>query len=304
MRVLCIGHASYDISMPIEEYPIENKKYRIHDKIEGGGGPACTAAYLLGKWGMETYFAGVVGNDVYGQRIKTEFEHVGVHQKFLETNYEDQTDLSFIVINEKTGSRTIFSSVSPLMQLTNHSFEIDPGAILIDGHEYEASKKALMTYKNAITVIDAGRPNEKVIELCKLVKYLVCSKEFAEEVSGIKINYDDPQTIVGLYQKMKNEFPNQIIIVTLESKGALYSLNDEIKIMPGIKVVAKDTTGAGDIFHGAFIYALANGRNLETAIKLANITAGLSATQVGSRNSIFKYEDIETYAKNINESIY
>lgn len=304
MRILCIGHASYDISMPVEEYPIENKKYRIHDKVEGGGGPACTGAYLLAKWGMETYFAGVVGNDVYGQRIKTEFEHVGVQQKFLETNYEDQTDVSFIVINETNGSRTIFSSVSPLIQLTNRSFDIDPGAILIDGHEYEASKQALMMHKSAITVIDAGRPTPEVIELSKLVKYLVCSKEFAEEVSGIKIDYNNPETIVNLYQKMNDEFKDQTIVVTLESKGALYSLNGEIKIMPGIKVVAKDTTGAGDIFHGAFTYALANGRNLETAIKLANITAGLSATQIGSRNSIYKYEDIETYAKNINESIY
>lgn len=303
MRVLCIGHASYDISMPVNEYPIENKKYRVTGKIEGGGGPACTAAFLLGKWGIETYFAGVVGNDVYGNRIKTELDAVGVNTKYLEINYEDQTDTSFILINEQTGSRTIFSNVSDKMQLTNHSYEIDPGVILVDGHEYEASKKALMLHKNAISIIDAGRPTEEVIDLSMKVKYLVCSKEFAETVSGVKIDYNDTQTIIKLYQILKEKFNNEII-VTLESHGALYSINGEIKIMPGIKVKATDTTGAGDIFHGAFTYAIAKGIKLENAIKLANITAGLSATKIGSRNSIFKYEEIEIYAKNINESIY
>ncbi len=303
MKVLCIGHASYDISMPVNEYPIENKKYRVTNKVEGGGGPACTAAYLLGKWGLETYFAGVVGNDLYGQRVKAELDMVGVHTKHLEINYEAETDTSFIIINSATGSRTIFSNVSDRMMLTSYSFEMSPEVILIDGHDYEASKRALMLYKNAISIIDAGRPDEKVIELAGLVKYLVCSKEFAETVSGVKIDYNNTQTIVELYQKLKDKFNNEII-VTLESKGALYSINGEIKIMPGIKVKAEDTTGAGDIFHGAFTYAIANNRSLESSVKLANITAGLSATKVGSRNSIFKYEEIEIYAKNINESLH
>ncbi|NLA32514.1 MAG: carbohydrate kinase family protein [Mollicutes bacterium] len=303
MKILCIGHASYDISMPISEYPTENKKYRVNGKIEGGGGPACTAAYLLGKWGMETYFAGVVGNDLYGTRIKTEYETVGVNTKYLETNYEDATDTSFIIINQQTGSRTILSNVSEKMQLTNKSIDLQVDVILIDGHEYEASKQALMLNKSAISIIDAGRPTEQVIELAGKVKYLVCSKEFAETVSGVQIDYTNTETIVKLYQTLKEKFNNEII-VTLEAHGALYSINGEIKIMPGIKVKAVDTTGAGDIFHGAFTYAIANNRSLESAIKLANITAGLSATKVGSRNSIFKYEDVEIYAKNINESIY
>lgn len=303
MKVLCIGHASYDISMPISEYPTENKKYRISSKVEGGGGPACNAAYLLGKWGAETYFAGVVGNDIYGTRIKGELDFVGVNTKNLEINYEDETDMSFILINEQTGSRTIFSNVSDKLMLTSHSFDMNPDAILIDGHDYEASKHALMFYKSAISIIDAGRPTPEVIELAGLVKYLVCSKEFAETVSGITIDYNNTQTIVDLYQKLKDKFNNEII-VTLESRGSLYSLNGEIKIMPAIKAKAVDTTGAGDIFHGAFTYGIVNGRSLEASIKLATITAGLSVTKVGSRNSIFKYEDIEIYAKNVNESIY
>ena len=66
MKVLCIGHASYDISVIVNEYPKENTKYRVDEKVECGGGPACNAAYLLGCWNVETYFQGIVGNDLYG----------------------------------------------------------------------------------------------------------------------------------------------------------------------------------------------------------------------------------------------
>lgn len=303
MKILCLGHASYDISMPVSEYPTENKKYRLTNKIEGGGGPACTAAYLIGKWGSETYFAGVVGNDLYGNRIKTELEMVGVNTKYLEFNYENLTNTSFIIINQLNGSRTILSSVTEGMNLTSNQFDFEPDVILIDGHEAKVSDFVLMRYRNAISIIDAGRPTEEVINLCYKVKYLVCSKEFAETVSGIKVDYNNQITLVNMYQKLKDMFKNEII-VTLESHGSLYSVNNEIKIMPAIKVKAEDTTGAGDIFHGAFTYAIANGRKLETAIKLATIAAGLSVTKIGSRNSIFKLEEIEVYAKNIGESIY
>ena len=70
MKIVCIGHAAYDIVIPMEGYPIENTKNRLNIKIEGGGGPAATAAYLLGKWGCDVSFLGVVGSDQYGNYIK------------------------------------------------------------------------------------------------------------------------------------------------------------------------------------------------------------------------------------------
>ena len=54
MKILCIGHASYDITCPVDEYPVENTKYRLMDKVSAGGGPASNAAFLLGKWGIDT----------------------------------------------------------------------------------------------------------------------------------------------------------------------------------------------------------------------------------------------------------
>ena len=109
MKVLCIGHASYDITCPVNEYPIENVKHRLNEVYEAGGGPAANAAYLLGKWGIETYFAGAVGADDYGKKITKELESANVNTSYLETNYEKSTSISLILVNKQNGSRTAFN---------------------------------------------------------------------------------------------------------------------------------------------------------------------------------------------------
>ena len=86
MNILCIGHAAYDTTVPVLEFPEENTKNRVPERLENGGGPANNAAYLLGKWGMNTYFAGIVGDDIAGKKIKQELENVNVSTKYLEFN--------------------------------------------------------------------------------------------------------------------------------------------------------------------------------------------------------------------------
>ena len=75
----------------------------------------------------------------------------------------------------------------------------------------------------------------------------------------------------------------------------MYQVGNEIKIMPGLNVQAVDTTGAGDIFHGAFTYGIANNFDMEKVVTLANIAAGLSVTKMGSRLSIPNLSEVLDY---------
>ena len=295
MKVLVIGHSSYDISCPVEEYPQENTKYRLNEYVTCGGGPAGNAAYLLGKWGVETYYAGVVGSDDYGNKIKKEFESIGVHTEYLETSYDSPTSVSFIMINKKNGSRTLFNIGAGKAGMKKADFTVDPDIILIDGHEYSASVAAFNKYPNAIKIVDAGRVTPELRELCKSCNYIVSSKGFAETVSGEKIDYTNPNSLVQVYTAVKNIYPRSEIIITLEEKGALYAINNEIKIMPGLKLPPVDTTGAGDIFHGAFTYAISKNYDLEKSVRYANITAGLSVQKLGARLSIPDLGEVSNY---------
>lgn len=292
MKILCIGHAAYDITTPITEFPLENTKNRVHNRVECGGGPSSTAAYLLGKWHMDVAFAGIVGKDLYGSRIKQEFDEIGVDTRYLEMSREHATTSSFILANTTNGSRTTFAYKPSDMKMSNFELDFEPDVILMDGQEYEMSKKLLEKYKNAISIIDAGRPRKEIIELSKMVTYLVCSKEFAEAVAELKFN-DDYSNKEEVYKKLETIFPNKIV-VTLEDAGCLYKMNGEIKIMPSIKVKPVDSTGAGDIFHGAFTYGIAKGYDFEKVLKLSNIAGAISVSRIGTRASIPTLEEMET----------
>ena len=100
MTILSIGRTSYDITCPVEEYPVEGNKYLLNEKIESGGGTAANIAYLLGKWGETSYFAGVIGSDDYGTKIKKDLEQALVHTEYIETAYEVETPLSIILVNK------------------------------------------------------------------------------------------------------------------------------------------------------------------------------------------------------------
>ena len=295
MKVLCIGHSSWDITVPVDDYPTENTKYRYSEKYAAGGGPASNAAYLLGKWGVDTVIATSIGSDDFGTKIKKEFQEVNVATEYIETSYEKDTSFSFILVNKKNGSRTVFNVATEHPPLKKLNYEFTPDIIFTDGHDYGASQNALSKYPHAITVIDAGRVTQELLELCKYIKYIVCSKGFAETVTNLKFDFDNPQSLVNVDTKLQNKYPNANIVVTLEEHGALYQVDNQIKIMPGLKCNAVDTTGAGDIFHGAFVYGLANNFDMEKIITLANIAGGLSVQKMGSRLSVPNLSEVLDY---------
>lgn len=290
-KVLCIGHSAYDITILMNHFPTENQKYHVEKTVESGGGPANNAAYLISKWGLDTYYAGIVGKDIFGERIKQELRDIGISIKYLETSKLYPTSISYILVNQSNGSRTVFGYSDKNLKMSTKKIKLRPDTILVDGYDHELAMKTIKENPKAITIIDAGRATKENIELAKIVNYLVCSRDFAEQFTNIKIDINNSKTLLDIYNIMTNEFKNTIII-TLGENGCLYKSNDTIKLMSPYKVIAKDTTGAGDIFHGAFTYAITKGYDLEQAVKIASIAGALSVTKIGSKQSMPSLEDV------------
>ena len=294
MKVVCVGHSTYDTTLPMDNYPEENVKYRIKDHIECGGGPASNGAYLLAKWGMDTAIASIVGDDFYGQRVVEDFTKIGADTTYLEVKEGHMTSSSFIIANQSNGSRTIITSKKDPIRKLSQDVNIHADVILIDGEHPETAHEVLDKNPNAISVLDAGRLNDDTRALGKKVTYLVCSKDFAENFVDEKIENTNIEQLTHIHQSLYEYFQTNIII-TLEATGSFTKINNEYQIIPSIKVKAVDSTGAGDIFHGAFTYFIANNYPLYDAIRLASVTGGISVTRVGSRFSIPDLEEVLNY---------
>ena len=294
MRALCVGHSTFDTTLPVLEYPQENIKYRLSHHIECGGGPASNGAYLLAKWGLDTTLASIVGNDCYGDRIIEDFRSIGANCDYIEQRDDHMTTSSYIIANMSNGSRTILSSKGKPIRKLSRRVDALADVILIDGEHPETADEVLEHNPDAISIIDAGRLNEDTKYLGKKVNYLICSKDFAEEFTGMKIDIRNFNILVMIHNKLEEYFQNQVII-TLEAYGSFTKIDNQYEIIPSIKVKAIDSTGAGDIFHGAFTYFIANHYSLREAIRLASITGAISVTRVGSRNSIPMLSEVLDY---------
>ena len=294
MKVVCVGHSTFDTTLPMDSYPEENVKYRINNHIECGGGPASNGAYLLAKWGMDTTIASIIGDDYYGQKVVEDFKNIGADTTYLEVKEGHMTSSSFIIANQSNGSRTIITSKKDPIRKLSKEVNVHADVILIDGEHPETAHEVLDKNPNAISVLDAGRLNDDTRALGKKVTYLVCAKDFAENFVNEKIENTNIEQLTRIHQALCEYFQTNVII-TLEATGSFTIIDGIYQIIPSIKVKAIDSTGAGDIFHGAFTYFIANNYPLYQAIRYASITGGISVTRIGSRFSIPELEEVLNY---------
>ena len=294
MKILCIGQSAYDITLPVKEFPDENRKYKIKEKYECGGGSSNNAAYLLALWGCDVYLASSIGKDVYGKKIKDELLKVGVNITYFE-ELPIPTTTSYIINNLSNGSRTIITNKDPRIHFNNSGNITMPfDIIFLDGNDFEMSLKVIEDNPNAIKIIDAGSIKDGVIELCKKCDYVVCSNDFAREYSKIDFKCNELEKVKSVYNRLKEDFKGTLVI-TLEENGSITKIDNEFVIVPSIKVDAIDSTGAGDIYHGAFTYFITHNYSLLDTLKYSNIAGALSVTKIGSKNSMPNKDEVINY---------
>ncbi|MGG5333579.1 carbohydrate kinase family protein [Enterococcus sp. AZ163] len=292
MSILCIGQAVYDITFPIEESIVENQKYRTYDRHECMGAPAANAAYLCALWGTETSLIARVGKDLFGQEILRTLEHVGVKTAGIRQEMNQKTSISSIIVNKKSGKRTILNAPLKEAYFEPHWPEKDPEVLLLDGHEKDVSLAGLQKYPQAISMMDAGTYKPECWQLFQAVDYLVCSQDFAFQYTGVTIDLDEKETLKATFEKLAELNSNQLVI-TLGEHGSIYLENNVIIHTPAFPTKPIDTTGAGDIFHGAFAYALHQKLSLTEIIQLSSVAAALSVEKLGGQTSIPLLKEVE-----------
>lgn len=289
-KILCVGHSAYDITYLLPNFPIENKKYRALERIMVSGGPAGNASYLLGKYGQEVSYITRLGNDVYGNEILNDMRSMKVDIKNIIMKDEYVTPCSLIIANGGNGSRTIINyREEKRSENIKFIYEKEPEILHFDGHELDLALEAIKLFPKTIKVLDAGTYKEGTVVLGALVDYLICSEDFAKDYC--KIDKIEEENFLETLLKLK-ELNKNTIIITLGERGSIMEENGKVRKFKAFKAKAIDTTGAGDIFHGAFVYGLSKGMTIEKNIEFASACASLSVEKLGGRNSIPEIEEV------------
>ncbi|RIY35234.1 carbohydrate kinase family protein [Psittacicella gerlachiana] len=291
MAIVCIGLACYDEFFFVEQLPAENQKTFSQRFLESGGGPAANAAYLTSLWGLETYLLTSVKNDIYGQRILQELQDGDVNVEYVICNEQQVTPLASIWVDLTTGTRTVvthrnqqakkfnrqdFAKIDKLIARLNATNKTH--VVLVDGHEPELALRVIQGLKHRIVVMDGGSFKSGMLLVLPYVDYAIVSTNYAEQLLRRPLTNKD--LLTALMEIKRGIAPQGIPIITLGEKGGVY-YDTKVQAYPALRVKAVDTTGAGDIFHGAFCYGLAQGLSLANCCKLASFTSGISVQKLG-----------------------
>jgi len=296
IQVIGLGQACIDYLGVLHNFPVEDGKVELSDLQIQCGGPASTALVTLSRLGIPTTFLGFLSDDPPGAKIVENLQKEQVDTSRLKITSGYTSQFAFIAITKETGKRTIFwyrGSV-PHLRSSDVNIRCFPKASVLhlDGLMIEASIEAAKQAKSMgmTVVMDGGTMREGAKELLRLVDILIASKTFSAPLVG-------PMASHKMALSTLRELGPEQVVITLGSEGSIGLNEGEIIRQEAFPVEAVDTTGAGDVYHGGYIYGLLQGLDMSECMRFASATAALKCTKIGAQSGIPYIEAIHEIMK-------
>jgi ribokinase len=301
-RIIVVGSIHMDFTILVNRLPKTGETVIGRSYKMSPGGKGANQAVAVARLNAEAYMVGRVGNDYLGSILIESMSKSGVNVDFVKKDSTTHSGLAFITVDSK-GRNTI--SVAPGADLTITKEDIEEAINAIKKVDMMllqleiplevvtyAAKKA---FENDIKVILNPAPYKPLPK--KLLKSIFILTPNEVEASMMsKIDIKGPKDLIKAGKKLIGMGIERIVI-TLGDKGAMLVSKEKILRFPAVKVKAIDTTGAGDAFNGALAVALAEGKNIEEAIKFANFTGALTTTKVGAQEALPTRKEVEEFIK-------
>ena len=289
--ILTIGLNATDTLIRVPRFPAFDSKTKILSSSLLPGGQAATAAVACRRWGLHSRYVGKIGDDAAGRLQRDELAREGVEAHLLEvTNCASQ--LAFIIVDQATGERTILWQRDDRLDLRPEELprEWIRGARLIhvDGHPCAPAAAAARCAHEAGAMVTADLDNiyPGVEELLEDVNFMIGSRDFLERLLGASDLFESLPEIT-------RRFGCRVAGATLGRDGVLAWDGNQFHYCPAFEVDTVDTTGAGDIFHAGFAYALLRGDTLPAILEFSCAAAALNCTALGARGGIRPVSEIE-----------
>jgi len=291
--VVGMGLNSVDFLSVVPKFPTPNSKMETLRFSKQGGGQVATAMVALSRWGVKTKYIGKVGEDELGTfSLNSIFqEGVDVSSVTIEPNAANQ--FATIIVDGSSGERTILWNRDERLiyrQGELRKEDVCSGKLLhLDGHDiYAAIQCARWAKEEGIPIIiDLDKVESLTPELIKEIDFVITSSGFPMLFTGIS---DQKKALLEL-QKYTSGF----LCATLGHEGSIALVNGEFLHVKGFKVNPVDTTGAGDVFHGGFIYGLFQNWEVAEILRFANAVAALKCQDLGGRKGVPTLEEVQRF---------
>jgi sulfofructose kinase len=277
--VLGLGCAAVDEILFVSSFPAADKKMRVQRSLRRCGGLTGAALVTAARLGARCAYAGCLGMDEYSQHVADNFTREGVDISHAPRLPAARVVHSTIIVGNDTGSRNIFFEDEGMIGAHDSlpAGEVIRGArvLFIDHLGMKGNLRAARSARAAGVAVVADLENAThplFPEVLGLIDHLILSGEFA---LGHTHKTDPGAAALALWQSDR-----AVVIVTCGADGC-WSVSDADSLHarhhPAFAIQAADTTGCGDVFHGAYAASLARGDALDDRIRFAGAAAALKA---------------------------
>ena len=285
-----VGLNATDTLIPLSEYPARGSKVEYTAASIMPGGQVASTVVACQSWGLSTRYVGKLGDDDAGRLHRTEFDRTGVDARLIEV--AGGSSPQSLIIVDGGGERTVLRQRDDRLLLQPEDLDRawieNARALHVDGYETSAAIQAAQWAKAAgiPVVADLDEIYRDVHTLMENVDYLIVSRDFPTRLTG-------ERSLERALRRMHARYGCKVTAATLGQEGVLAWDGDRYYLHAAFRVRAVDTTGAGDIFHAGFIYALLQGWPLERQLDFACAAAALNCMHTGARGGIRTVEAIE-----------
>lgn len=289
--VVGVGINATDTIIRLPSFPAPDSKMEVLAADVAPGGQVASAIIACRRWGLSARYIGKIGDDSAGRLQRGEMKREGVEAHWIVAR-GSLSQSAFILVDQSSGERTILWKRDPKIALrpdeVQRQWIVGARALLIDGHDTEASAQvAHWAREESIPVIgDFDNLYPNVEALLHHVDFPVTSEAFPRKLTG-------EANLLKALPRILCEFKCRVVAATLGHLGVLAWNGSEFLLSAGFRVHAVDTTGAGDIFHGGFVYGLVRGWPLQEILEFSSAAAALNCTAPAARGRIASLDEIE-----------
>lgn len=290
-KILVVGSSNTDMVIKTNHFPAPGETILGGKFLMNAGGKGANQAVAAARLGGQVTFVGKIGNDIFGRQAVQQLKTEGINVDFVTVDPENPSGVALITVDQKGENSIVVASgsngtLSPedfdkaISELDKSEFVLMQLEIPVSTVEYIARISALKKKKVVLNPAPAAILSD---ELLKNLYLITPNETEAGLLTGIKVTDENSALNAATFLHEKGV---KVVIITMGSAGAFLLADGKSEIIKAPKVVAVDTTAAGDTFNGALVVAFSEGKTIQESVIFANKAASISVTRIGAQSSV------------------